>query len=105
MTPTSATPALDPATTKQPPSPASTIEEVPFEDIIRAHNRFHDELTAGRIDPDGKLVNQHIAYYDGEIIDHDADAAALYQRIAARSTQQRELTVLYYLERFEAIPG
>jgi hypothetical protein len=98
MTPTDVnTPALDP--------PATAVEDVPFEDVTRAHKRFHDERAAGRVDPDRQFVNQHIAYYDGRIIDHDPDPAALYQRIAALPRSQQELVVLYFLERSDAISG
>lgn len=102
MTPTEAVAAaLDPNATAPPPA----APEVPFEEVIRVHNRFHDELSAGRIDPDRKLVNQHIAYYEGRIIDHDSDPTALFYRVIAIPGIERALIVWHHLECFDAIPG
>jgi hypothetical protein len=105
MTPADpATPALDPNAVAAPPA-ATVSDEVPFEDVIRAHNRFHDELVAGRIDPDRKLSNQHIAYYEGRVIDHDTDPTALYYRVRAMPGLEPALIVYHYLECLGGIPG
>ena len=39
-----------------------------------AYQRMHDELYA-------KYADQHVAIYEGKLVDHDADGGALYERI------------------------
>src|SRR5438477_278925 len=52
-----------------------------FEDAIGAWSEYHEARRAGKIDPERKLANQHIAYYEGAVIDHDADYVALRSRV------------------------
>ncbi|MBA4191049.1 MAG: hypothetical protein C0467_23945 [Planctomycetaceae bacterium] len=98
------TPILDPNATVPSPT-VPLVDDVPFEDVIRAHNHFHDELRAGRVDPDLKLWNQHIAYYEGRIIDHDVDSTALFHRVSALPGLEPALIVWYFPELFDAIPS
>ena len=82
MTPT------DPATV-QPPRPDANghatrplLDEPTFEECVAHHSRYFDDRATGRITLEGVPEGHHVAYYDGRIRGHDADATALLNRVA-----------------------
>lgn len=56
---------------------ATEAEEAAITREMEAYVALHPSLKAD-------YLGQHIAILDGQLIDHDADPAALYQRIVAR---------------------
>ena len=52
-----------------------------FNDALTAWLEYHEARRAGKVDPERKLTNQHIAFYEGAVIDHDADYLALQNRV------------------------
>jgi hypothetical protein len=77
-------PALDPnATTLPPVRGVNLLAEPSFEDCIAHHSRYSDDHNAGRITLRGIPDGHYIAYYDGQIRDHDTDPDVLLKRVAA----------------------
>lgn len=62
------------------PDEASSVANAEDEAVMRemeAYIALHPALKAN-------YMGQHVAILDGQLIDHDSDPAALYERIAAR---------------------
>jgi hypothetical protein len=76
-----------------------------YDDAIRAWIEYHDARKAGKVDPDRKLANQHIAFYDGAIIDHDTDYLALKRRVGQRPGIDPERLVIDFLAVHDGIPS
>ncbi len=69
------------------PSSAPSVDllaEPTFEECVAHHSRYFDDRAAGRIDLDGVPEDHHVAYYEGQIVDHDSDPTDLLDRAAAR---------------------
>ena len=78
MTPTALAPvAADPA------PPPSLLDEPTFDECHAEALRFNADWVAGRITFEGVPDGHFVAYYDGRIVDHDADGYALQGRAAA----------------------
>jgi len=77
------TPILDPNATV--PSPSSTIDllaEPTFEECVEEWNRYIEDRDAKRITLRDLPEGHHLAYYGGQIHDHDTDRNALQNRVA-----------------------
>lgn len=85
MTPTDpAAPPLDSAAVPTPVGPSvDPLAEPTFEECVEERNRYTDDLNAGRLDFTGIPDGHHVAYYAGQVLDHDADPVALRDRVAA----------------------
>ena len=95
MTPTESAAPVHP----YDPNPAG------FEDAIRAWLEYHEARRAGKVDPERKLTNQHIAFYEGAVIDHDADYAALRHRVNQIPGIDPERLVMDFLIVHDGIPS
>jgi hypothetical protein len=86
VTPTNSSALDPPATTARSVSKpiADLLAEPTFEECVEHNSRYFDDLNANRIDLRGITQGHYIAYYEGLIRDHDADATALLNRVAAR---------------------
>lgn len=76
-----------------------------YDDAIRAWIEYADARKAGKVDPDRKLVNQHIAFYEGAIIDHDTSYLALKRRVNQRPELDPERLVMDFLLVHDSIPS
>jgi hypothetical protein len=93
MTPTETTPPVHP----YDPNPAG------FEAAIAAWIEYHEARQAGKVDPERKLANQHIAFYEGSVIDHDTDYLALRSRVDRIPGIDPERLVLDFLAVYDGI--
>lgn len=68
---------LDEALTPTEEGLAATVNDAATLREMESYLALHSALKAD-------YMGQHVAILDGQMIDHDADPAALYERIAAR---------------------
>jgi hypothetical protein len=79
-------PALDPAATPTAPVTAPVVDllaEPTFEECVTEYARYFEDREAKRISVRVAPEGHHVAYYAGQILDHDADPTALRARVAA----------------------
>jgi len=77
------TPVLAAPTEGQPLTPiVDLLAEPTFEECIAHHSRYSDDQKSGRISLQGIPEGHYVAYYDGQIRDHDFDPTALLKRVA-----------------------
>jgi hypothetical protein len=97
MTPTDPT---APAPTTPPPAAAEPVADLlaesTAEECLEEWVRYHDDRKADRLSFEGIPEGHHVAYFGGQIIDHDADYMALCARAAAKAGVHRARLVMDY---------
>lgn len=90
------TPAVAPTASNGVPAAPDLLAEPTFEESHAAWVRYYDDLKAGRVNFAGVPEGHHVAYYDGRILDHDADYIALRDRAAtAAGVHWARLVIAY----------
>jgi hypothetical protein len=72
------------------------LAEPTFEECVAHHSRYFEDRNADRITLEGIPEGHYIAYYDGRIHDHDADPAALVERVATRLHAHQARIFIHY---------
>jgi hypothetical protein len=101
MTPTNPAEPLMGQHPVSPSNPASVpavdlFSEPTFEECIEKGNRFFEELNAGKFNGWDVPEDHYVAYYAGQIHDHDTDEIALRHRVAAALGIHWARVVIHY---------
>jgi hypothetical protein len=79
-------------------SNASASSDPELEELLRGWAHFHQEVTAGAIDPTGEHPGQYAAFARGQVIDFGTDPRALRREAAARLQTDPEKVVISFLD-------
>lgn len=88
------TPALDPAVGPTPV--VDLLVEPTFEECVAEYTRYFADRAAGRVSIQVAPEGYYVAYFGGQIHDHDADPTALRARMAAALHIHPALLVVDY---------
>ena len=75
---------------------ADPLSEPTFEESHANFCRFMEEKAS--LDLGNKYPNEFIAYYDGQVVDHDPDDAALRERIESQAKVHPARFLIYYVQ-------